>query len=73
MSVAVWPPTMDNVVADSAALKVGAGLKVAVTVSGAAPVVTLHVVPEVVVQPLQLPKSEPAAGVAVRVTEIPAM
>ena len=47
---------MESAVAERAAVKVGAGLNVAVMVSGALRVVTLQTFPEVVVQPLQLVK-----------------
>jgi hypothetical protein len=45
-------------------------LKVAVT-DFAALMVTVHVVPEAVSHPLQLPKVDPLAGLAVRVTGVP--
>ena len=45
-------------------------VKVAVT-DFAAVIVTVQVVPETVVHPLQLPKVEPLAGLAVRVTLMP--
>ena len=45
-------------------------VKVAVT-DFAAVIVTAHVAPETVVHPLQLPKVEPLAGLAVRVTLMP--
>jgi hypothetical protein len=45
-------------------------LKVAVTAL-AAVMVTLHVAPETVSHPLQLPKIDPLAGLAVKVTGVP--
>lgn len=70
MSVAVWPWVMPRVEAETAAEKVGAGLKVAVTLSAAA-IVTVQVFPELEAQPDQLPNTELLAGVAVRVTVAP--
>ena len=55
-----------------AAVKVSDEVKVAVTVAGEVPVVTLQVTPEVEVQPLQLTKVEPVLGVAVRTTAVEA-
>ena len=69
VSVTVWPPVTVSVVAESAAVKVGTVVKVAVTDSAAA-MVTAQVVPVEVVQPVQLVKVEPEAGVAVRVTTV---
>jgi hypothetical protein len=45
-------------------------VKVAVT-DFAILIVTVHVVPEIVSHPLQLPKVDPLAGLAVRVTGVP--